>query len=57
MASHTVIRAGLRGLRADFNNGEQLYAMAGQVIELPARRADRPSREFLQWHLDELFQT
>lgn len=42
-------------LRADFNNGEQLYAMAGQVIELPERRADRPSREFLQWHLDELF--
>jgi putative restriction endonuclease len=44
-------------LRADFSNGDQLYAMAGQVIQLPERRADRPSQEFLQWHLDERFQT
>jgi putative restriction endonuclease len=44
-------------LRADFSNGDQLYAMEGRVIELPAHRSDRPSREFLQWHLDELFQT
>jgi putative restriction endonuclease len=43
-------------LRADFSNGDQLYAQAGQLIELPERRADRPSREFLQWHLDEIFQ-
>jgi HNH endonuclease len=43
-------------LRAEFGNGEQFYAQAGRVIELPARRADRPNREFLQWHLDEVFQ-
>jgi putative restriction endonuclease len=43
-------------LRADFSNGDQLYAMAGQAIQLPQRRADRPSPEFLQWHLDKLFQ-
>ena len=43
-------------LRADFSNGDQFYARAGQVIELPERRADRPSREFLEWHLDEVFQ-
>ncbi len=44
-------------LRADFSNGDQLYAQAGQVIELPEHRADRPSREFIEWHLDEVFQT
>ena len=43
-------------LRADFSNGDQFYAQAGHVIELPERRADRPSREFLQWHIDEVFQ-
>ena len=43
-------------LRADFSNGDQFYAKAGQVIELPERRTDRPCREFLEWHLDEVFQ-
>jgi len=42
-------------LRADFSNGDQFYAKAGQVIDLPARQADRPGREFLEWHLDEIF--
>jgi hypothetical protein len=42
-------------LRADFSNGDQFYAQAGQTIDLPQRRADRPSREFLEWHLDEVF--
>lgn len=42
-------------LRDEFGNGEQFYAQAGQVIELPARRADRPNRDFLEWHLDEVF--
>jgi hypothetical protein len=32
-----------------------LYAKAGQVIDLLEHRADRPSREFLEWHLDEIF--
>jgi hypothetical protein len=39
----------------EFGNGEQLYAKQGQVIELPTRRPDRPNREFLEWHLDEVF--
>jgi putative restriction endonuclease len=43
-------------LRADFSNGDQFYAKAGEVIELPERRVDRPSRDFLDWHLDEVFQ-
>ena len=32
-----------------------IYAKAGQVIDLPEHRADRPGREFLEWHLDEVF--
>jgi putative restriction endonuclease len=42
-------------LREEFQNGEQFYAMAGQPIAVPDRRADRPGREFLEWHLDEVF--
>jgi putative restriction endonuclease len=29
--------------------------MAGEVITLPDRRAGRPHREFLEWHLDTVF--
>jgi len=43
-------------LREDFGNGDQFYAKEGQLIELPERRADRPERQFLEWHLDEVFQ-
>jgi putative restriction endonuclease len=42
-------------LREEFGNGEQFYARAGEVIDLPDRHADRPQREFLEWHLDEVF--
>jgi len=42
-------------LRDDFGNGDQFYARAGQGIDLPERRADRPQRDFLEWHLDEVF--
>ena len=42
-------------LGEDFGNGDQFYARAGEVIELPERRADRPNRGFLEWHLDEVF--
>src|SRR5262249_52118241 len=42
-------------LRQDFQNGDQFYARAGQVIDLPDHRADRPNRDFLEWHLDEVF--
>jgi putative restriction endonuclease len=41
--------------RVDFGNGYQFYAKAGQVIELPERRADRPNSDFLEWHVDEVF--
>jgi putative restriction endonuclease len=42
-------------LREEFGNGEQFYARAGQVIAIPERRAERPAREFLEWHVDEVF--
>ncbi len=42
-------------LREEFGNGEQLYARAGQPVAVPSQRRDRPSREFLEWHLDEVF--
>jgi putative restriction endonuclease len=36
-------------------NGEQFCAQAGQLITLPDRKGDRPHREFLEWHLDAVF--
>jgi putative restriction endonuclease len=42
-------------LRQEFGNGDQFYAQAGQVIDLPARRNDRPDREYLEWHLAQVF--
>ncbi len=42
-------------LRQDFGNGERFYAQAGQVVALPERKPDCPQREFLEWHLDEVF--
>jgi len=44
-------------LRGDFGNGEEFYARAGTVIELPDRKADRPSTEFLEWHLDTVYKS
>jgi len=43
-------------LRDEFGNGEQFYAKASQLIALPDRKPDHPQREFLEWHLDEVFQ-
>jgi putative restriction endonuclease len=42
-------------LREDFGNGAQFYAKAGEVIDLPEHRADRPQRDFLEWHIGEVF--
>ena len=42
-------------LRDEFGNGERFYANVGQRIALPSRRADRPNREFLEWHIDEVY--
>lgn len=42
-------------LRQEFENGEEFYARAGQRIEVPDHRVDRPNAEFLEWHVDEVF--
>jgi putative restriction endonuclease len=42
-------------LRTEFGNGERLYSMADRPSAVPERRADRPNREFLEWHLDTVF--
>ncbi|MGH3646304.1 MAG: HNH endonuclease [Micromonosporaceae bacterium] len=42
-------------LRTQFGNGETFYALAGETVTLPERRADRPNREFLEWHNDTVF--
>lgn len=43
-------------LREDFGNGEEFYSRHGQQISVPERAADRPHREFLEWHVDTVFQ-
>jgi putative restriction endonuclease len=42
-------------LRGEFDNGEQFYQLAGRPIAVPQRQPDRPNREFLEWHVDEVF--
>jgi len=42
-------------LHEEFDNGGQFYARAGEPIAVPERPGDRPNREFLEWHLDEVF--
>jgi putative restriction endonuclease len=42
-------------LREEFGNREQFYERAQYPIALPGRRADRPSGELLEWHLDTIF--
>ena len=42
-------------LREEFGNGEQFSEAGGEVIELPRVGPTSPNREFLEWHLDEVF--
>ena len=42
-------------LRGRLQQRRSVLRQAWQVIDLPERRADRPSREFLERHLDEVF--
>ena len=48
------LRVSLR-LRTEFGNGDELYAKEGQVVALPALNQNRPSLEFLSWHLEKVF--
>jgi putative restriction endonuclease len=48
------LRVSLR-LREEFGNGEHFYAKVGEVTALPDKKMDRPQRDFLEWHLGEVF--
>ncbi|MGN9780607.1 hypothetical protein ACTMTF_04210 [Nonomuraea sp. ZG12] len=41
--------------RKEFGNGRQFYERAGERIALPQQSRDRPHRDALEWHLDEIF--
>jgi putative restriction endonuclease len=42
-------------LRDEFGNGEEFYRQEGQKIAVPQQRGDRPDRETLEWHLEEIY--
>ena len=42
-------------LKSEFGNGDEFYAREGQVVGLPAIAQNRPSPEFLSWHLEKVF--
>ena len=44
-------------LRDEFGNGDEFYERAAtrHPITLPSHRLDRPNKDFLEWHLDEVF--
>lgn len=42
-------------LRTEFGNGEHFYALRERAVALPPTRSSRPSREFLEWHMDTVF--
>jgi hypothetical protein len=37
-------------LRDEFHNGQEYLALTGHRLLAPARPADRPNPEFLDWH-------
>jgi putative restriction endonuclease len=42
-------------LRDDYHNGRCYYPMHGHRIHVPGSVAERPAREFLEWHNERLF--
>lgn len=42
-------------LREDYHNGRSYYPLQGQQLHLPSNLADRPGREFLEWHNENRF--
>jgi putative restriction endonuclease len=45
-----------RRIRQEFENGRAYYALRGEPIRLPTRPPDRPSREHLIWHNENVFE-
>ena len=44
-------------LQSEWGNGQEFYDRAGSEIHIPKSRADRPSREAVEWHMDVVFQS
>lgn len=44
-------------LKSEWGNGKEFYDRSGSTIRLPLNRSDRPSRESIEWHLDEVFKS
>lgn len=44
-----------RSLREQFENGKVYYELEGAPLRLPANPGDRPDREALEWHYEEIF--
>ncbi len=42
-------------LRDQFGNGDFLYSREGSLITVPDRLADRPHKDFLEWHAETVF--
>lgn len=44
-----------RKLKDDYSNGRSYYGLHGRPIHLPLRPEDRPDRQMLEWHNQNLF--
>ncbi len=45
-----------RRIKEDYGNGRDYYALRGkQILEIPQSVQDRPAREYLRWHNEEVF--
>ena len=42
-------------LKADFHNGKSYYPLHGEESRFPKRESDRPAREHLEWHNENVF--
>ncbi len=42
-------------IKTEFENGKDYYRHHGNPIRLPAKPADRPSPEFLEWHNNNVY--
>jgi putative restriction endonuclease len=43
-------------IREEYHNGKEYYAMHGKKLAIiPASARDRPSKEYLRWHNEEMY--
>ncbi|MFC2001241.1 HNH endonuclease [Chloroflexota bacterium] len=44
-----------RRIKEEFENGRDYYRLQGSTIRLPADSANRPSRDYLEWHNSNIY--